>query len=525
MTPLELSSVPNQVSLHSQRRRLTHSTQHCISSSYHQRPLLTTTSSEIMNIFHRKPSTVSKNRSDISISAPIPIPPQPSPSQPLRFLRPDNQPSMAMPDDVETRHQSQEELNSQYEEERSQQTRSEHYHSPLIIPQEIPHQPGRLPSPFCSEEGWYPQTTPPHHRSAVQNPNHLISPQETHDRPQTSSSLACSDYGRNPKISKNHRSSLQNTERNICHRAPSHRPETSPLLAFSEEQEHDGLSDFQRFLHNLQQEAALDTSKLRERGLAPLKPLNIYPPKGAISPKDTRRQKQTPRDNTVVFDPPADVEGPMRYLSQDHEKRGRPAVVHHRVHEAEASRSTRPTEVKPHDAEAPRKTQSPQKNERVSHLPSSSPSRSLHDRSPRATPQPGPRPEPRRQPSSQPSPIDTRHELVRFESFKRKTIGVFGRNGQRHGAKEDLITAEDMHRRNRTSLQEEAMAAAAGALRDDPQEMEERFGLAWDMLCADGSQAEEESIGQAVIAVQSKRISEVFDCYAKAGSERRVYWS
>ena len=82
---------------------------------------------------------------------------------------------------------------------------------------------------------------------------------------------------------------------------------------------------------------------------------------------------------------------------------------------------------------------------------------------------------------------------------------------------------EDMHRRNRNSIQEAVLIEAAEALRDDPEEMEERFGSAWDMLCENSRQ--EESIGEAMLVLQSRRIGEVFDCYVDGRGGRRVYWS
>ena len=92
---------------------------------------------------------------------------------------------------------------------------------------------------------------------------------------------------------------------------------------------------------------------------------------------------------------------------------------------------------------------------------------------------------------------------IRFSTFARRTMAAFARNGRKRGYDpNDLITYEDMHRKK--SPEEIATEiAAAEALRDDPEQNERRFGLAWEWLNANSRK--NESLGEAVVKLSKKR--------------------
>ncbi|KAL2046142.1 hypothetical protein N7G274_001589 [Stereocaulon virgatum] len=92
---------------------------------------------------------------------------------------------------------------------------------------------------------------------------------------------------------------------------------------------------------------------------------------------------------------------------------------------------------------------------------------------------------------------------IRFSTFARRTIAAFARNGRKRGYDpNDLITYEDMHRK-KSPDEVAAEIAAAEALRDDPEQNERRFGLAWELL--NGNSRKNERLGEVVVKLSRKR--------------------
>ena len=116
-------------------------------------------------------------------------------------------------------------------------------------------------------------------------------------------------------------------------------------------------------------------------------------------------------------------------------------------------------------------------------------------------------------PKSFPPQLDIREESIyesteenRFEKFARKTVAVIGRTTRKRGCDPaDLITTEDMHRKQ-SARKVAGEVAVAEALRDDAEQNERRFRLAWEWLNANSRR--NESMGEAVVALQPKRARE-----------------
>ena len=95
--------------------------------------------------------------------------------------------------------------------------------------------------------------------------------------------------------------------------------------------------------------------------------------------------------------------------------------------------------------------------------------------------------------------------MDRFEKFARKIVTAIGSTTRKRGCDPaDLITTEDMHRKQ-SARKVAGEVAAAEALKDDSEQNERRFGLAWE--CLNANNRRNESIGEAV-ALQPKRARE-----------------